>query len=541
MDLARYAELFLSESREHLEHINASLLALEQGGGAEADRSEAVDALFRSVHTIKGMSAAMGYAGVADLSHTMESLLDGMRSGRVAITDAALEAMFQGADALDGAIDSASRGLPDPSDVSVAIDRLTEVSRTDRGGADPAASRDAVVLGGPATTTSAPQASHAGGERRQTRIAVQRLDALMAGIGELVIVRGRLAHLTSDRHDPALGDAMAALSRQIGELQEEILSSRMVQARDIFDRFPRLVRDGARALGKEIDLVMRGQDIELDRAVLDGIGEPIVHLLRNAIDHGIETPSERALAGKPPRGRLELSAERDRTAVLIRVSDDGRGVDHQRVIERARELHLIEPDVDELSDELLFRLIARPGFSTAKAVTDVSGRGVGVDAVHARVRSLGGSVEMRTVPGEGTTMTLRLPLTLAIMRALLIASGAETYALPLAHVRETLELEDAMLRSQDGREAIAVRESVVPLRRARDLVGLARDDAVERFVVLLEIAERRVALAVDDLVEQEDIVVKQFDPVRDAPPLFGGATILADGAPALIFDVGSLV
>jgi two-component system chemotaxis sensor kinase CheA len=275
--------------------------------------------------------------------------------------------------------------------------------------------------------------------------------------------------------------------------------------------------------------------------MLDEIGDPVVHLLRNAIDHGIEKPEDRIAAGKDPVGRLTLSALRDRSAVVIRVSDDGKGIDRERVLRRAKELQVIDAARADISDEELIRIVSRPGFSTAEQVTSISGRGVGVDAVQTRVRSLGGTVDIRTAPGEGTTVTVRLPLTLAIVRALLAKIGDETYALPMTHVNETVELESALLHTVKGREVLVLRDDVLPLIRLRSLLRMPTVSDERRQVVVLEIADRRAGLIVDELTGQQEIVVKQFDGVRDGLLLFSGATILGDGEPALIVDVGSLI
>jgi two-component system chemotaxis sensor kinase CheA len=302
------------------------------------------------------------------------------------------------------------------------------------------------------------------------------------------------------------------------------------------------VRDAAHSVQKQVDFIIEGKDVELDRSMLDEVGDPIVHLLRNAVDHGIEKPDVRRAKGKPAAGRLTLSALRDRSAVAIRVTDDGRGIDREKVLARALRDGLVEPSKTDLSDEELLRIISRPGFSTAETVTDLSGRGVGIDAVYNRVRSLGGSVDMKTVPDQGTTVTLRLPLTLAIVRSLLARIGEETYAVPMTHVSETVELTPAILRAVKNQEVLMLREEVLPVLRMRTLMGF--DGAAPRGyeqVVVVEMAERRAALVVDALIGQQEIVVKQFDGVRDGLALFGGATILGDGAPALIIDVSSLL
>jgi two-component system, chemotaxis family, sensor kinase CheA len=652
VDTSRYAELFLTESREHLSAINHALLEMEQNGGT----AETVGALFRAVHTVKGMSATMGYHAVADLSHELETLLERVRRGELAVTSPLMDVLFTAADTLEAAIENAvadgpavkvakiverlkaagkeSPGTPgnggaprrnsgkaararaakkaatplsiakisgepgtvvkvtmipdaplpgvraimaltkvralgnvvsvDPPEAEMAQDAFTgaftftlvspatapEIEQALRTVGD----IDTVeISGAPAgavrrgTTVLQAVGDEATGlkQQRHVRIDLRRLDSLMNLIGELVITRGRLFELARGLANPALDDALAQASRLIGDLQDEIMTCRMVPVWQVFDRFPRLVRDAARTLGKDVTLEIEGKEIELDRSMLDEIGDPIVHLLRNAVDHGIESPDERERHGKPPVGRLTLSAARDRSNVLIKVADDGRGIDRAKVLKKAQATGLIDPGTVELTDEELMRLISKPGFSTADAVTEISGRGVGIDAVQNRVRALGGSVDIRTAPGRGTTVTARLPLTLAIMRALLAKVADETYAIPMAHVRETISLDGANVSTLQGKPVLVLREVVMPLVRLRDVVGLpgrpvptADEDAEQAIVV--ELADREVAVVVDQLPGQQEIVVKQFDGVRGGLTLFTGATILGDGAPALIVDVSSL-
>ncbi|CAN5908407.1 chemotaxis protein CheA [soil metagenome] len=644
MDSAQYAELFLSESREHVSAINHSLLQLERGVGGD----EPVGEIFRSVHTIKGMSATMGYTAVASLSHELETLLDSVRRGVRSVDASLMELLFQSADVLEHAIEGAVQGKSNDAEVDGVLVRLrgqdalgSAQADTAPGAAAPASwTADApagdgllvrirLVHGTPLKGVRAflaVQAARGLGEvvgcspalkamqanefdhdfairlvtdrspedvatvlrkagdvedvqagddvaasvprhtmefnvaelaastplidavepearkQRSVRIDLRRLDNLMNLIGELVITKGRLVQLATTCEDPALVEAVAQASRLVADLQDEIMTSRMVPVWQVFDRFPRLVRDAARSVGKEVDFAIEGKEVELDRSMLEEVGDPIVHLLRNAVDHGIEPPDVRIAKGKPAAGRLTLSALRDRSAVAIRVTDDGKGIDRSRVLARARESGLIDDARSELSDDELVRIIARAGFSTSDKVTALSGRGVGVDAVYNRVRSLGGSVDIRSVPDEGTTVTLRLPLTLAIVRALLARVGDEVYAVPMTHVSETVELRPEIQRAVQGREVLMMRDQVLPLVRLRSLVDFEGDPprGLEQ-VVVVELAERRAALVVDALIGQQEIVVKQFDGVQDARSLFGGATILGDGAPALILDVSSLL
>ncbi len=380
---------------------------------------------------------------------------------------------------------------------------------------------------------------------RSVRIDVRRLDTLMNLIGELVIARGRLTQLAGVLGDTSLEETVSQSSQLITELRNEITASRMVPVSQVFDRFPRVVRDAAKGVGKEVEFVVEGKDIELDRSMLDELGDSIVHLLRNAIDHGIEQPDVRTAAGKPAAGRLVLSAARQRSAIVMKVSDDGRGIDRARVLERAKRDGFVESSKTDLNEDELLRLLARPGFSTAERVTGLSGRGVGVDAVYTRVRALGGAMNIRSVPGQGTTMVIRLPLTLAIVRALLARVGDEVYAIPLAHVNETIELSPDMLRTVKGREVLLARDEVLPLLRLRTLVGMseytAASDIDLEHVIVIDLGDRRAGLVIDELTGQEEIVVKQYDAPRDGLRWFAGATLLGDGTPSLIVDVSSLL
>lgn len=643
MNNAQYAELFLTESREHVAGVNQALLELERAPSGPA-ATAATAAIFRAVHTIKGMAATMGYAVVSELSHELETVLDRVRRGDLAIDASLMDVLFRATDALEHSVEAAVAGregevvatelvsklhalgqsatrapgnggiwtVPAPSGdgklvrVRLAPDtplrgvrafiiiqkagKFGEVTATEpplgriqadgfdhdfafrlvthsatadierfvRATGDVAAVRvgddhDGRAASQPQVTLEASQSSTAAaldaqsvtGQARHVRIDVRRLDTLMNLIGELLIARGRLTQLAGELGDLALEETVTQSARLIGELREEITASRMVPVSHVFDRFPRVVRDATRLVGKQIEFIIEGKDIELDRSMLDEIGESIVHLLRNSVDHGIESAEARMAAGKSPIGRLTLSAARDRSAVVIKVSDDGKGIDRERVLERAKRDGLVDANRSELTEDELLRLLARPGFSTVDKVTGLSGRGVGVDAVYTRVRALGGAMDIRSVPGQGTTMILRLPLTLAIVRAILVRVADEVYAIPLAHVSETIELEPEIVRTVKGREVLLAREEVLPLMRLRALVGLPRyeptDDVALEHVVVIDVGDRRAGLVIDELTGQEEIVVKQYDAVREGLPFFGGATLLADGSPSLIVDVSSLL
>src|SRR5260370_6695803 len=310
---------------------------------------------------------------------------------------------------------------------------------------------------------------------RHIRVDLRRLDGLMDLIGELVTVRGRPDELAAERGDRAIDDVASQVARLSGELQAGIIQARMTPVWQVFDRFPRLVRDLARELGKQVAFRVEGKEIELDRAILDELGDPLLHLLRNAVDHGIELPGERRRRGKKPEGEIVLTAVRERASVAISVRDDGRGIDRAKVLERARRDGLVDPHAETLSDDQLLRVLARPGFSTAEAVTSVSGRGVGIDVASTRIRALGGTIDIRTETGVGTSFVLHLPVTLAIVRALIAGVGRERYALPLTYVAETVEFGVQATTTVQGREAIVLRDTVVPLVHLRRLLAVTGD------------------------------------------------------------------
>ncbi|MDP9204490.1 MAG: chemotaxis protein CheA [Gemmatimonadota bacterium] len=528
MDTGRYAKLFLSESREYLTEINTALLELERGGS-----DAAVARLFRAVHTMKGMGAAMGYTSVGELSHELETLLDKLRSGTLAVTPVIIDTLFAAADALEQAVALVTAQTPRQHDVTEIVSRIRHV-------ADQAPQTFTAEFAIPKKEIG--QSSASGPKpARHIRIDSRRLDILMNVAGELVIARDRIAQISERLGDQELVEATRHASQIVASLQNEIMTSRMVPVWQVFERFPRVVRDTARALGKEVEFNIEGKEIELDRSMLDEMGEPVLHLLRNSLDHGIELPADRVKAGKPRIATLTLTAERDRATVLIRVTDDGRGIDQNRVLPRAKALGIVEPTTSRLSEQELVAIISRPGFSTAERVTDISGRGVGFDIVANKVRTLGGSLEVHTDQGLGTSVSMRLPLTIAISRALLARVEDETYAIPLTHVVETFALSQPMLLQVKGKEVVAIRDDVFPAIRLRERVGLPPRTVTGGQVVLVELAERRAALIVDAFIGQQEIVMKQFDGVNGSRTLFSGATILGDGAPALIIDASTLL
>ena len=629
MDASKYTALFLAESREHLSSCNQLLLEWERDPAAAGP----VAGLFRSIHTLKGMAATMGFARLGELAHRAEDLLDAVRSGQVTPSGDVVDLLFRAVDGLEEGLEPAAEGRDGHLDFGalaseleaaaggaaakkgtrksapVQTERLsisTAVPGTGRvvrvkiapgsimpgvravlvlkraealgsvGGLQPPiqqmeqegfSGEFTFRLDTPATDAeieaalraagevasvelTAPGAAAVGGgtvERehgraRHIRVDLRRLDALMNQVGELAVARGRFQELVAGHGLPELEALATRIGRLVGEMQTEIIQARMTPAWQTFDRFPRVVRDLSRQLGKQVRFEVEGEGIELDRAILDEIGDPLLHLIRNAIDHGLETPAERKKVGKTAEGRVTLTAAQARNSVTIRIADDGRGVDRAALLAKARREGVVEANVESLNDDLMLKVLARAGFSTAKEVTDVSGRGVGIDVVMSRVRQLGGAVEMQSTEGKGTAFVLRLPMTLAVVRVLLARVGGERYAMPLTHVAETVEITDKSLAAAGTPDALVLRDRVIPTRDLRKVLSADQGQApARRPGIVVEVGDRRAAVIVDALVGQQEIVVEPFEAPRGTLPLFSGAAILGDGVPALILDAAALV
>jgi two-component system chemotaxis sensor kinase CheA len=385
---------------------------------------------------------------------------------------------------------------------------------------------------------------------RTVRVDVERLDRLMNLVGELVVDRIRFQQLAERlravgaAHGIAeeLAEAATHLGRVASDLQTQVLKARMLPIEHLFNRFPRYVRDLARRAGKQVEVVLEGQDTELDRSVIEQIGGPLMHLVRNAVDHGLEPPEERRRLGKPVAGRLRLAAYQEEDGIVVVVEDDGRGIDTEAVRRKAVDLGLLSPEVAaRLSDEEAVELIFQPGLSTAAQVTDVSGRGVGMDAVRAAVQAAGGTVAVHTERGRGTRFSLRLPLTLAIVRALLVACGEERYALPLGGVQEIVEVPADRLHRVGPYRSALLRGSVLPIVSVHEALGLPAPEEADRVVCVVTGGRRRVGLWVDRVIGEGEVVVKPLGAYLGDVPGASGATILGDARVALILDPAALV
>jgi two-component system chemotaxis sensor kinase CheA len=399
---------------------------------------------------------------------------------------------------------------------------------------------------GPVAAKATPKAEAAGGDASSIRVSTQKIDELINTVGEVVITQSMLAQLGAMAEGPSaerLRSGLAQLERNVRELHESVMRVRMLPIGFAFSRFPRLVRDVAQRLGKQIDLKLTGEQTELDKTVLERIGDPLVHLVRNSIDHGIEMPDERIAAGKSAAGTVHLEAFHRGSAIIIEVSDDGRGLDCERILAKARSRGLVGAN-ETPTEEAIFELIFLPGFSTAEQATDLSGRGVGMDVVRRNIKSLGGKIDIRSQRGRGSRFTISLPLTLAIVDGQSVGVGAETYIVPLVSIIESLQIKaSGVNRLSNAGEVISFRGDYLPLLRLHDLFGVEpRSRSVhEGLVVVAEGDGQRVGLFVDDLRSQQQVVIKSLETNYGQVPGVSGATILGDGSVALILDVAGLI
>jgi len=654
MDLSKYLKMFISESREHLQKMDGLLLELEKDPGARVT----IDTLFREAHSLKGMSATMGFEELAKISHRMEDFLERFREGRESLRREAVDLLFEGVDLLRKGIEEIAASGKSVVDSSAFVSKVTAYVSSFEGASLPAqpfggegaapwwegeelqrasgwakerglflftlevslspdaplpAARAYIILkrvremgellqARPSQeevqagqfsgrlllllATSAPPAEvqrkvaampdvtavslipHGGADEPpkvepkppptpelkpaplpsaksslMVRVDAKDLDDLMDQVGELIVAKGSLLEISRRLDSRPLQECVDQIGGLIKALQRQAMELRMMPLDYIADRFPRAVRDLAKRHGKEINFEIRGREIELDRAMLDLLADPLLHLLRNAVDHGIEPPDEREKAGKPRVGTLRLEASQEREGVAIRVVDDGRGIDGARIRRLALERGMISREEHEhLSDEEVLLLITRPGFSTATEVSEISGRGVGMDVVRATVEALRGSLQIESQIGEGTTVTLRLPPSLAVFRVLMTRVGTEQYAIPLYQIQTTLEFSEGEVQRVQGQEVIRRDGRLIPLLRLRSILGCpGGPDPASGLAVVASIRGREIGVVVDELLSYQDAVRKPLGKALKDLKGLAGVTILGNGEMVLILDLNTLL
>lgn len=664
--MSQYLEVFIDESKEHLQTINEQLLELEKN----PDDVSIVNEIFRSAHTLKGMSATMGFEDLANLTHQMENVLDAIRNGKIAVTPELLDVIFRAVDDLEAIVVSIAEGGDGKRDVTDVVaqlkqiekgeavvapkksaptyeqtydefeytilkqsaeqgfhsyevkvklrsdcllkaarvfmifevieqigevikcvptvemleaeqfddqfvvtvvtkisedelqKRIMKVSEVEEVFVQPVDLHRPVAQEQPMeqkqkeeqkTVEQAVEKKQEGQEEKATgkqvsnktiRVNIERLDVLMNLFEELVIDRGRLEQISRELNNPELHETVEHMSRISGDLQNIILNMRMVPVETVFNRFPRMVRQLARDLGKKINLEIIGAETELDRTVIDEIGDPLVHLLRNAIDHGIETPDVRRAKGKPEEGTVKLKAYHSGNHVFIEIEDDGAGISREKVLRKAISKGIIsEQNAANLTDKQVYELIFASGFSTADKVSDISGRGVGLDVVKSTIESLGGSVSIDSEEGVGSVFSIQLPLTLSIISVMLVEIQNEKYAIPLSSIIETAIVKKEDILHAHNQKVIDFRGKVVPLLFLKDIfeVPVIKEEDDFLSVVIVRKGEKMAGLVVDSFIGQQEVVLKSLGNYLTSVFAISGATILGDGQVALIIDCNALI
>lgn len=543
---------FLVEAREHLAGVEAGILTLEQ----EPGNTEALNGVFRSFHTVKGLAGFLGAAAIHEMAHETENVLDLARSGKIGLSPEIIDLILKAADALNLCLDMARtrpvNEIPrcDPALLSaMAHAALGQTSASAQVGtrsniqnATPASSDTSESPGAAVQIAETVPATRGGAESSVVRIETAKLEYLIDMVGELVIAESVVRHdpAIARSEDPLLSRNLTQLARVVQEVQKTSMSMRMVAVGTLFRKMSRLTRDLARKQGKSIELITIGDDVELDRSIVEDLADPMVHMIRNAVDHGLETPAERVAAGKPEKGTIRLQAMHDAGDIIIEISDDGRGMDPARILAKARRQGLVGEN-ETPDEETIFKLIFEAGFSTADKVTDMSGRGVGMDVVKKQIQKLRGRIAIRSVLGSGCTFVLRLPLTLAIIDGLVVGVGAQRFILPMFAVREMFSPKpDTFVTLENRVEAALFREKLLPLIRLSRLFETEYEDREQGVLIVVESRDQLLCIAVDQLIGKQEVVIKSLGATfRDVPAISGGA-ILGDGRVGLIVDVNSL-
>jgi two-component system chemotaxis sensor kinase CheA len=542
LDLDREALLqtFLAEAEEIFVRMEQGLVALEARPGDD----EILHGLFREAHTLKGSAGLLAFDAVRDLAHDLEDVLERVRKRTLGVSGVLVTLLLRSVDVLRGAVSEAAAGSTAASEAALAFRRrLAETAAGAAAPPLPRAADPAPEPGPPGAGDELPEPAlpHAGGGRT-LRVDVARLDRMLDLSGEIAIARGRLGEMLEHRTATPgeLLEAHRETDRLTLDLQELIMKARMVPIGPSFHQHGRTVRDVATAQGKQARLVVEGEDVEVDTAVVEVIRDPLTHMVRNAIDHGIELPEVRRARGKDPVGRLVLRAFHETGAMVIQASDDGAGLDRRRIAEKAAALGLAD-DPARMTDEDLARAVFEPGLSTAERVTEISGRGVGMDVVRRNVEALRGSVSLESEEGRGTTVTIRVPLTLAIIQGFKVGVGDEVYILPLDAVIECVDLPREETAAGAPFGVLSLRGKPLPYLRLRRHFGTAGEPPVRENVVVVRHGAHLAGIAVEALHGESSTVIKPLGGMLRGIPGVAGSSILGNGRVALILDVGGLL
>jgi two-component system, chemotaxis family, sensor kinase CheA len=523
-DVSKYKDAFLTEAKELLHLMNQSLLDLEKS----PQNMDSVHAIFRAAHTLKGMSDTMGYRDTTVLCHTLEDVLDAIRKKELN-ADKCVDILFECFDTLEATLRLLEKNKDELATAGL-VQRLTLLIKgrevftanddeNPEQDALPGPEREAVV------------------KVQSVDVKVQRLDALMNLAEEFLIIKMRLDSLKPELVHPEFTASVDTLGRLIGDMQYNVMQARMVPVGFIFNRFPRMVRDLAKKQGKQVELKMIGSDLELDRAVIDHIGESLVHLLRNAVDHGIEPAADRNKAGKASQAVIQLTARGTKDFAVIEVQDDGQGLDMDAIKAEGISRGILKPDSKR--DEILQSIFT--GVSTTKEVTEVSGRGLGMGIVRKRIESLGGSIRLESKPGKGTTFILEIPLTLAVIKTLFVRVGKKLYAVPLASIDRLVTVDRGDIKGFLNYEAIVLNEEDIPITRLDSLFNLPSSDLEKQPIVIVKKGKERMGLVIDELLATQEIVIKPLHRFIRENKYFAGSAIMGSGEVILVLDVSNII
>jgi two-component system chemotaxis sensor kinase CheA len=532
MSMSKYRDLFISESRRHIEVISELIVGLENNSGDQ----NSIHELFRHAHSLKGMAATMQYNRISELAHRMEDLLSRVRGGEFSFSQKTADLLLEGNDLLSVMVSAIEAGddswLPDSTGL---VGRLTAYVPDQ---VPPTASDEVEPQLAPSQQHQFRQSD----TFKTVRIRTEILDRLVNITGELITTRYQLADRLRDTAGSGPEEQLGRLSSLLRELKDEVFLARMLPFALVAERLPRLVRDLTHAQGKQATLAIEGQEIELDRGILEDIAEPLVHILRNAVDHGLEMPADRALAGKTPIGLIRIRVVRDKNHVTIAISDDGRGMDPHLLTARAVEKGLISSQqASAMSTEEALLLVCQPGFSTAESVSDISGRGVGMDAVKSSVHNLGGTLSIESALGQGSRFLLKLPLTVSIIQALLVECGQLTLAFPVNAVDRTLELTAGDFFEEGGQRACLLDGRTIPIRSLNQILAqpLPKGSSLHIPVIVSGIGGTPFGLTCDRITGQREIFVKSLGrPLARLRNATGGA-IMGNGSIVFTMDINT--
>lgn len=557
---------FLIEADELISSLDTNLVKLE---GA-SDDLDLLNEIFRAAHTIKGTSSFLGFEQVSGLTHKMEDILNKLRKAEMSVTPEIMDLLLESLDTLKVLLENVRSGNSEEEvNLEPIIARLVAAAEGEAAPAPagdgtnevtetPVEPAEAVAPSDKPEAARATQGQALGAPKARfekkavettIRVDVDRLDSLMNLMGELVLGRNSLVQTVNrlgkgEEHNLELDDinrATASINYITTELQLAVMKMRMQPIGKVFSKFPRLVRDLTRESHKQIDLVISGEETELDKSVLEEIGDPLVHIIRNACDHGIESPDERQAAGKPEKGTVRLMAGQEGSNIVIKVIDDGRGLDVQAIRDKAVDRGLIgRNEVDRMPDREVFHFIFEPGFSTAKVVSDVSGRGVGMDVVRTNIEKLNGMIELNSEKDRGTSISIKLPLTLAIIQGLLVDSDSEVFILPLASVLETVKTEQSEIHYVNQRPVLRLRDNIIPVINLNEILRGGSGGFVmteKPYIVIVGLADKTLGINVDRFMGQEEVVIKSLGQYLGSTEGVAGATILGDGRIRLIVDL----